>query len=161
MFECTPISDFWNIEDISNNKWGCINIIVMDVFTNSWSAFEDLVIWALPIPILWNLKVPSAKKCSSRVFFPLLVLLVHPNCLRWLTADTFARYSRSLHFDSYFLHFRHLRRHPRRSFRDLDQLVGYLVEFSNLPAPLHHRVLRRSHHFLTLRHLSALPQTGA
>ncbi|KAI4244998.1 MAG: hypothetical protein LQ352_006654 [Teloschistes flavicans] len=34
----------------------------MDVFTNSWSAFEDLVIWALPIPILWNLKVPSAKK---------------------------------------------------------------------------------------------------
>ncbi|KAI4090466.1 MAG: hypothetical protein L6R37_007878 [Teloschistes peruensis] len=62
MFECTPISDFWNIEDIFNNQWGCVNIILMDIFTNSWSAFEDVVIWLLPIPILWNLKVPSAKK---------------------------------------------------------------------------------------------------
>lgn len=69
MFECTPISDFWNIEDIFNNQWGCVNIILMDIFTNSWSAFEDVVIWLLPIPILWNLKVPSAKKCSSHFSF--------------------------------------------------------------------------------------------
>ncbi|KAL9577127.1 MAG: hypothetical protein Q9212_006568 [Teloschistes hypoglaucus] len=62
MFECTPISDFWNIEDIFNNQWGCVNIILMDIFTNSWSAFEDVVIWALPIPILWSLKVQSSKK---------------------------------------------------------------------------------------------------
>lgn len=41
---------------------GCINIITMDIWTNSWSAFEDLVIWALPIPILYKLKVPTARK---------------------------------------------------------------------------------------------------
>ncbi|KAI4218884.1 MAG: hypothetical protein LQ349_008535 [Xanthoria aureola] len=34
----------------------------MDIFTNSWSAFEDLVIWALPIPVLYKLKVPAARK---------------------------------------------------------------------------------------------------
>ncbi|KAI4284009.1 MAG: hypothetical protein L6R38_001747 [Xanthoria sp. 2 TBL-2021] len=31
----------------------------MDIFTNSWSAFEDLIIWALPIPILYKLKPAS------------------------------------------------------------------------------------------------------
>ncbi|KAL8688289.1 MAG: hypothetical protein Q9218_005761 [Villophora microphyllina] len=62
IFECTPISSFWNLQDIFSNHMHCINIIAMDIFTNSWSAFEDLVIWALPLPILWSLKVPSAKK---------------------------------------------------------------------------------------------------
>ncbi|KAL8815529.1 MAG: hypothetical protein Q9223_005338 [Gallowayella weberi] len=62
IFECTPISDFWNLNKIVNNNMGCINIITMDIFTNSWSAFEDLVIWALPIPILYKLKVPTARK---------------------------------------------------------------------------------------------------
>ncbi|CAO1605876.1 hypothetical protein XANCAGTX0491_009381 [Xanthoria calcicola] len=36
----------------------------MDTFTNSWSAFEDLVIWALPIPVLYRLKVPNARKAG-------------------------------------------------------------------------------------------------
>ncbi|KAL8696593.1 MAG: hypothetical protein Q9224_002715 [Gallowayella concinna] len=62
IFECTPISDFWNLNKIVTNSMGCINIVTMDIFTNSWSAFEDLVIWALPIPILYKLKVPTARK---------------------------------------------------------------------------------------------------
>ena len=62
MFECTPISSFWDLENIFKNKMQCVNIITMDIITNSWSAFEDLVIWALPIPVLWKLKVPTAKK---------------------------------------------------------------------------------------------------
>lgn len=64
MFECTPISAFWDLGSIFTNKMSCVNIITMDIITNSWSALEDLVIWALPIPVLWNLKVPAAKKAG-------------------------------------------------------------------------------------------------
>ena len=64
MFECMPISAFWDLEDVFTNKMGCVNIITIDIITNSWSAFEDLVIWYLPIPILWKIKVPTAKKGS-------------------------------------------------------------------------------------------------
>ena len=65
VFLCTPISDFWNIELIFMNKMNYINIFVMDSFTNCWSAFEDLIIWALPIYVLWNLKVPTSRKGLS------------------------------------------------------------------------------------------------
>lgn len=62
IFLCTPISDFWNLDRIVTTKMRCINIVTMDTFTNSWSAFEDLIIWALPIPVLYQLKVPNARK---------------------------------------------------------------------------------------------------
>ncbi|KAI4106627.1 MAG: hypothetical protein LQ345_007174 [Seirophora villosa] len=64
MFECTPISDLWNIPKLASSTMGCVDIITMDIITNSWSAFEDLVIWALPIPILWQLKVPLSRKAG-------------------------------------------------------------------------------------------------
>ncbi|KAL9594467.1 MAG: hypothetical protein Q9219_007016 [cf. Caloplaca sp. 3 TL-2023] len=64
MFECTPISAFWDLESVFKNQMGCVNIITMDIITNSWSAFEDLVIWALPIPVLWKLRVPLAQKAG-------------------------------------------------------------------------------------------------
>ncbi|KAL8934128.1 MAG: hypothetical protein Q9216_006061, partial [Gyalolechia sp. 2 TL-2023] len=63
-FLCTPISGFWDLESIFANQMGCVDIITMDIITNSWSAFEDLVIWALPIPVLWKLKVPTTKKAG-------------------------------------------------------------------------------------------------
>ncbi|KAL8673211.1 MAG: hypothetical protein Q9168_002363 [Polycauliona sp. 1 TL-2023] len=62
IFLCTPIPDFWNVERIVATNMRCVNIIAMDTFTNAWSAFEDLVIWALPIPVLYNLKVPTGRK---------------------------------------------------------------------------------------------------
>lgn len=64
IFLCTPISDFWTLDRIVSNKMRCIDIVTMDIFTNSWSAFEDLIIWALPIPILYKLKVPTARKAG-------------------------------------------------------------------------------------------------
>ncbi|KAL8999018.1 MAG: hypothetical protein Q9169_002016 [Polycauliona sp. 2 TL-2023] len=62
VFLCTPISDFWDLERIVATNMRCIDIIGMDIFTNAWSAFEDLIIWALPIPVLYSLKVPTGRK---------------------------------------------------------------------------------------------------
>ncbi|KAL8707711.1 MAG: hypothetical protein Q9220_007291 [cf. Caloplaca sp. 1 TL-2023] len=62
MFECTPISGFWDLSKIFKQTMPCVDIITMDIWTNSWSAFEDLVIWLLPIPVLWKLKVPASRK---------------------------------------------------------------------------------------------------
>ncbi|KAL8950218.1 MAG: hypothetical protein Q9222_003736, partial [Ikaeria aurantiellina] len=64
MFECTPISGFWDLNKIFKNTMPCVDIITMDIWTNSWSAFEDFVIWFLPIPVLWKLKVPSSRKAG-------------------------------------------------------------------------------------------------
>lgn len=40
----------------------CFNILAYDGFNNAWSALEDLIIWVLPLPVIWKLKVPFSRK---------------------------------------------------------------------------------------------------
>ena len=40
----------------------CFDILAFDGFNNAWSALEDLIIWVLPIPVIWKLKVPFSRK---------------------------------------------------------------------------------------------------
>ncbi len=35
------------------------------MFNNSFGAFEDVVIWVLPIPVIAKLHLPASKKCKS------------------------------------------------------------------------------------------------
>ena len=37
----------------------------MDIFNSAWSVFENVVIWTLPIPVVWKLKVPRSRKGMS------------------------------------------------------------------------------------------------
>ena len=61
IWQCIPISDFWtSLNTLQNPK--CFNILVFDGFNSAWSAFEDLVIWILPLPVIWKLKVPFSRK---------------------------------------------------------------------------------------------------
>lgn len=148
MFECTPISDFWDLENMFTNKMGCVNIITMDIITNSWSAFEDLVIWSLPIPILWKIKVPTAKKgsFSKSDISVFLINLSH---------------SGSLQSCRNLLHLGHLRICSCERLRPLDQLVRDFLELSPLPAPLYYRNLRCAYHFVFTRYIRIVPETCA
>ncbi|KAI4211034.1 MAG: hypothetical protein LQ351_006154 [Letrouitia transgressa] len=55
---------FWNIHSPVLNNPHCVNILVLDLFNGSWSVFEDVIIWLLPIPVVWKLKVPFARKAG-------------------------------------------------------------------------------------------------
>ena len=63
MFACTPVSEFWNLTSytIFQNP-ACIKLLPFDIFNSTWSAIEDVIIWMLPIPIVWGLKVPTRRK---------------------------------------------------------------------------------------------------
>ncbi|KAM0800927.1 hypothetical protein BDR22DRAFT_888942 [Usnea florida] len=61
IFQCVPIDEFWSLGNpLQSPK--CINIIAFDSFNNAWSAMEDVIIWVLPIPVIWKLKVPFSRK---------------------------------------------------------------------------------------------------
>ena len=40
----------------------CFNILAFDGFNSAWSLLEDVIIWVLPIPVIWKLKVPFSRK---------------------------------------------------------------------------------------------------
>ncbi|KAL9035659.1 MAG: hypothetical protein Q9214_006478, partial [Letrouitia sp. 1 TL-2023] len=61
-FSCKPVSEFWNIYSPVLNNPHCVNILVLDLFNGAWSVFEDVIIWLLPIPVVWKLKVPFSRK---------------------------------------------------------------------------------------------------
>ena len=61
IFQCVPIDEFWSLGNpLQSPK--CINIIAFDSFNNAWSSMEDVIIWVLPIPVIWKLKVPFSRK---------------------------------------------------------------------------------------------------
>ena len=63
IFACSPVSEYWDLNSytIFENP-ACIRILPFDIFNSSWSAVEDVVIWILPIPIVWGLKVSTRRK---------------------------------------------------------------------------------------------------
>ncbi|MCJ1280196.1 hypothetical protein MMC21_008023 [Puttea exsequens] len=61
VFQCTPVSSYWDlVNPLENPK--CINILAFDTFNLAMSVLEDIIIWALPLPVVWNLKVPRDRK---------------------------------------------------------------------------------------------------
>ncbi len=61
IFQCTPVETSWAIDNpLQSPK--CINILAFDGFNSAWSCLEDLVIWVLPLPVIWKLKVPFSRK---------------------------------------------------------------------------------------------------
>lgn len=61
IFQCTPIHSYWALANPLQSP-SCINILAFDIFNSTASVVEDIVIWLLPIPIVWGLKVPLARK---------------------------------------------------------------------------------------------------
>ena len=78
IFQCYPISDYWNITKIYTNTMGCVDLITMDIFNSAWSAFENIIIWLMPIPVVWKLKVRRERKGPSPLSQPLPPIARNP-----------------------------------------------------------------------------------
>ena len=56
----------------------CIKVLPFDIFNSAWSAMEDVVIWILPIPVVWGLNVSIRRKLG--LYFLLGVSAVSVIC---------------------------------------------------------------------------------
>ena len=65
-FPCNPVSDYWNVPSEVLQNQNCVNILVLDMFNSAWSVFEDVIIWLMPIPVVWRLKVDFSRKGQSQ-----------------------------------------------------------------------------------------------
>lgn len=68
IFACSPVSEYWNLDTytIFENPT-CIKVLPFDIFNSAWSATEDVLIWILPIPIVWGLNVSVRRKVGLYV----------------------------------------------------------------------------------------------
>ncbi|KAL8788046.1 MAG: hypothetical protein Q9195_007512 [Heterodermia aff. obscurata] len=61
---------------------GCVNLIVMDIFNSAWSVFENIIIWTMPIPVVWKLKVPRDRKAGLYTLIGVSFIAVIASCVR-------------------------------------------------------------------------------
>lgn len=58
IFSCVPVSQYRDYSSYTIFKDpACIDYLPFEIFNSAWSALEDIVIWMLPVPIVWGLKV--------------------------------------------------------------------------------------------------------
>jgi hypothetical protein len=65
VFQCTPVHSFWD----KNVSGYCSNAINIVYSASAFSIFDDLLIIALPIPMVWRLKVETRKRVELLVMF--------------------------------------------------------------------------------------------
>ena len=58
IFQCTPIATAW----IPTPQTRCVNFFILVIVSGVINIVTDFIILALPVPILWNLKVNRVKK---------------------------------------------------------------------------------------------------
>ncbi|RFU23554.1 hypothetical protein B7463_g12784, partial [Scytalidium lignicola] len=69
--QCRPFSYFWNQYVDPTAKGKCINISAFFLGNGGASVFTDFLILLTPIPMVWNLQMPVAKRLSILSIFAL------------------------------------------------------------------------------------------
>ena len=84
VFQCTPVDYFWN-QAYPSNKGHCVDI---NAFWRAMPPPEmvvDFILIVLPMPEIWNLKYPRARKVGLTVVFFSGSLALITNCGRLAT----------------------------------------------------------------------------
>ncbi|KAK7435032.1 integral membrane protein [Colletotrichum acutatum] len=68
IFECTPVTSTWNLDDPSRK---CMNIVAIGYSGAVFSVIEDIAILILPIPELLRLQLSTKKKLWLSLIFGL------------------------------------------------------------------------------------------
>lgn len=68
VFSCHPVSFFWN-KDIRGGK--CLNVNKLAYANSAMSIIQDLIIVAIPLPVLAKLNMGMKKKIGVGVMFTL------------------------------------------------------------------------------------------
>lgn len=65
LLQCIPLSKAW----VYTKAGQCINIKGYYIANTSLNALTDIIIYALPIPVLWGLKLPLRQRLSLCFIF--------------------------------------------------------------------------------------------
>ncbi len=65
-FLCEPITYLWD-KSVANGT--CLNVIAAYLSVSGINLILDIVVVALPMPILWTLQMPKSKKLAISAVF--------------------------------------------------------------------------------------------
>jgi hypothetical protein len=74
---CTPVTYNWN----KTVTGSCANVALAYLFAGITNLLIDLIIVALPLPMLWRLQLPVAKKIGISAMFSIGAVFVPPKFL--------------------------------------------------------------------------------
>lgn len=78
MFQCTPIDAVWN--SVQGKRAHCVNDVVNDYYAVI-SIIVDVVVLAIPWPVVWKLKMPVRQKVAVSGIFLLGGMYVYISML--------------------------------------------------------------------------------
>ena len=73
IFQCTPVNYYWN-RKLPGGR--CINAVLFYLVTSAFLPPLDFAILALAVPVVWGLKMSTARQASIILIFSLSALLV-------------------------------------------------------------------------------------
>lgn len=82
IFGCSPRSKYWN-PDIPGH---CINYTKAGLAYGSMNIFSDLIIFILPLPIVWRLKLSRKEKAGVSLIFMSGAMYGNNQSILWLTS---------------------------------------------------------------------------
>lgn len=68
-FQCIPVSAIWDLQQRKDAK--CIDWITVMRLTVVYEIIAEVVLFTLPIPIVWQLQMKTSKKIQLSIFFGL------------------------------------------------------------------------------------------
>jgi hypothetical protein len=89
IFQCTPVNFIWNKALASGH---CINFEKFIFSTALINIITDFTLVAMPVPILWKLQMPTAKKIGTCGIFLLPGIVIISSVLRLTTLHTVDTY---------------------------------------------------------------------
>ncbi|KAF2994663.1 hypothetical protein E8E13_000955 [Curvularia kusanoi] len=71
---CNPVQAYWDLEVAQTAK--CLDLMTILTLTVVYEIFAEIVLFALPVPIVVKLQMPVAKKVQLLIFFGLGILVI-------------------------------------------------------------------------------------
>ncbi|KIM96091.1 hypothetical protein OIDMADRAFT_148582 [Oidiodendron maius Zn] len=87
IFQCTPIPRTWN----KNIQGVCLNTVIFWYTNAGFSIAGDLILLVLPMPVLYNLKLPLNQRIALMLVFSLGAFIIVTSILRMTTLNTTAK----------------------------------------------------------------------
>jgi hypothetical protein len=76
IFTCVPVEAAW---DYSIRNARCIDILTYLYISAGFNVATDILLCFLPLPTIWNLKMPKAQRVIVCLLFSMGTLYVYPS----------------------------------------------------------------------------------
>ncbi|KAJ5398794.1 hypothetical protein N7465_009283 [Penicillium sp. CMV-2018d] len=79
IFQCSPIRAYW---EVNTESYHCMNDGAIVFSASVVNIFTDLLVTALPMPLIWSLKLPARQRLAVISIFGLGVVVNVAGCVR-------------------------------------------------------------------------------